>query len=347
MIEHRPSTYIKWLFSQDDPERLFSCGTDSRRITFIGDVAIEVYRNGEGISGIDEHGEIYVPGGGEDRPGTGASGVFLMRNGSQTVLSLPADTEYDVTIISPEGGAISMFDLLVSPKRLESEPGKMYIGRTHSGRFEFKVKAGESPEKPAETGVGEGHAHFSETAFRYSPAVVMSEELYATRDSFLSLSGLYVLLARIFAGLGILLLISIAIDIAHRYKVKRGHPPYSDWFIIAPHLICIAVFAGLTQYASFYMFTVGAVRAQLAAVTMFFIFLLALRGAIKSREPLHFLIAGFLLIAVNLTGMYYNKLPIDSFSAVNMIMFFAVVALLCALAIRMFKQDREMSEKNE
>ena len=123
--------------------------------------------------------------------------------------------------------------------------------------------------------------------------------------------------------------------------MKRGHPPYADWYVIIPHLICIAAMAALTQYAAFYMFVIGGVRAQCAAGTVAFISLLALRGAIRSRQPFRFLIAGALMMLAHLTGLYYNKLPIDSFSILNMIVFFAVIALLSALAVRMFKREKQ------
>ena len=96
------------------------------------------------------------------------------------------------------------------------------------------------------------------------------------------------------------------------------------------------------------MFAIGRARAMFAAATMFFIFLLALRGAIRSRVPMHILITGFILISVHLTGIYYNNLPINSFSVFNMVMFFVTVALLCALAIRMFRRpEKQETEEIE
>ena len=47
------------------------------------------------------------------------------------------------------------------------------------------------------------------------------------------------------------------------------------------------------------------------------------------------------MILAHLTGLYYNKLPIDSFSVLNMSVFFAAVALLSMLAIRMFKREKQ------
>lgn len=344
VIEHRPSTYIKWMFSQTNPARLFQSGAESRRITVTGDVSAEVYRDGNGVSGIDESGNVYVPGGGEDVPGTGARGVFLMRNGHETVISLPADTDYDVILKADDDASVYIFDILVSPRQLESQTGKMYMGRIHSGQYEFRVRAGESPDMPAETGAGEGHAHFTETGFTYSPAVVMSNELDATKDSYMSLSEAYNAMTRALAALAALAAVCVVTDIARRRRRRRGHPAFSDWFIIAPHLILITASALVTQSMAYYMFNIVTVRAQLAALTVFFVSLLALRGAIRSREPLHFLISAGILVLSNLTALYYKELASDSYSTLNMLAFFLAVALLSTLAVYMFK--RETPEKS-
>lgn len=339
VIEHRPSTYIKWLFSQDDPARLFSCGTESRRVTFIGDVGVEVYRDGKGISAISKKGYVYVPGGSGEQPESNS--IFLMRNGSQTTVSLPANAEYDMVITAQENGPLLVYDLLISAGKLRPEPGMMYTGRVTQGKYGMKIKAGEPPEPPVELDEDNEQALFKETAFKYSPAYVMSNEIEATKGSYLSISGAYDILRKSLWGIAAFILACIVIHIIHRYKMKRGHPPYSDWYMIAPHLICIAAMAALTQYAAFYMFVIGSVRAQCAAGTVAFISLLALRGAIRSRQPFRLLIAGGLMILAHLTGLYYNKLPIDSFSVLNMIVFFAAVALLSMLAIRMFKREKQ------
>jgi hypothetical protein len=78
--------------------------------------------------------------------------------------------------------------------------------------------------------------------------------------------------------------------------VKKGHAPYSDWYVIAPHLIVITVSAVMTQFATFFLYPVGRARAVCAAITMFYIFLLALRGTIRSRNPKQLLIPGFILV---------------------------------------------------
>ena len=136
----------------------------------------------------------------------------------------------------------------------------------------------------SETGAEEHRLRFVNTRYNYSPTAVMGDELAATADSHLSLST------------ALLLVICLIIYGVHRHKVKKGHAPYSDWYVIAPHLIVITVSAVMTQFATFFLYPVGRARAVCAAITMFYIFLLALRGTIRSRNPKQLLIPGFILV---------------------------------------------------
>ena len=249
-------TYVKWLFSDIDPEELFSTGFESRRITFLGDVGVIVKKDGKGISGIDSQGNTFVP------------------------------------------------------------------------------------DKPEVFNKGEKDPRFSIREFTYLPAAVMSYELDATRDSFLSLSGAIVYGLGLMNKMGAILVLCLLVSLYHRFMVRRrGHKPYSDWFVIIPHLIFIAVFTALTQNATFYMFTIGKARAQCASATLLIIALLSIMGAIRSKKPSAFVISTILLLLVPLAGTYYNNLPIDSFSILNMMLFFAIVILLSTFAVRSFKRE--------
>ena len=331
VIEHRPSTYVKWLFSTDDAQHLFSTGTESRRVTVIGDVDVAVFRNGKGVIAIDSKGQLSIPETGND--GQDWEGeIFAMRNGQESVLSLPADSDHEIVITAAGERSVTVYDILVSAETLRSEAGKIYTGKVDAGQYRMTVRAGRSPDPP------EG-GRFTDTEFNYSPTVVMRNELDATKDSYLSLSSALDLVKWMMAGAFVLLAACLVIHFFHRQRVRKGHAPYSDWYVIVPHIIVIAVSAVMTQYATFYLFSVGKVRAMCAAVTLFYIFVLALRGAVKSREPMHFLIAAFMLVFVHLTALYYNRLPIDSFSVRNMTAFFVMVTLMTTLAVRMFRKE--------
>ena len=340
VIEHRPVTYAKWLFSTDDSRKLFSTCTESRRVTVIGDVNVDVYRDGKGITAISSKGRISLPEGETETPAEEMTRVFAMRNGHQTVVSLPADADYELVITAPADCNILIYDILVSARKFEPDPGRLYMGDIHAGQYKIKVKAGSSPSVPAEIGGGENKPRFINTRFNYSPTAVMGDELAATVDSFLTLSTALLLVMVIMAGAFLLLVICLIIHSIHRHKMKKGHAPYSDWYVIVPHLIVIAVSAIMTQFTTFYLYSVGSARAICAAITMFYIFLLALRGTIRSRNPKHLFIPVFILVCAGLSARYYNMLPISSFSTINMIAFFIMVALLSALAVMAFRRTK-------
>ena len=336
VIEHRPVTYVKWLFSTDNAQDLFSNGTDSRRVTVTGDVDVAVYREGMGIVAINSKGSLSIPKDGLEAPIEEIGGVFAMRNGQESVISLPADADYDLVITADKAGPVTIYDVLVSAVRLRSKPGMIYTGDVGVGKCGLKVKAGQSPDDPV---VLEGDAESTEflaTRFNYSPTVVMSNELDATKNSYLSLSVALRAVGAITAAAIAFLVICLLLHLILKYKERKGHAPYSDWFVIVPHLIVIAVSAILAQFVSYYLYSVGSARAMCAAITLFYIFLLAIRAAFRKRKPLYFLISALMLLAVYLTGLHYNRLPIDSFSIPNMIAFFVVTALFSAVAVKMY-----------
>lgn len=133
---------------------------------------------------------------------------------------------------------------------------------------------------------------------------------------------------------------NMIIYVVHRWKVtKKGHVPYSDWYVIVPHLICIIMFMLLTQHLTYFMFTIGKARAVCAAVTIAFIFLLSMRGFIRRKNKRSFITTLVMLALVPLAYLYYNRLSIDSFSYVHMTIYFAVILLLTAAAVRTFRKD--------
>ena len=346
VIEHRPVTYAKWLFSADDPRELFSNSTESRRVAVIGDVDVAVYRDGRGITAISRKGRISLPEGETENPDDGIAGIFVMRNGHQTVVNLPDDADFEMVVTAPKKCDVIIYDILVSARKLQPEAGQLYLGDIPAGQHRFSVKAGSSPVMQSETGAEEHRLRFVNTRYNYSPTAVMGDELAATADSHLSLSTALLLVMAIMAGAFLLLVICLIIYGVHRYKVKKGHAPYSDWYVIAPHLIVITVSAVMTQFATFFLYPVGRARAVCAAITMFYIFLLALRGTIRSRNPKQLLIPGFILVCAGLSALYYNRLPISTFSIPNMIAFFIMIALLSALAVRAFRRNNQEETLN-
>ena len=85
-------------------------------------------------------------------------------------------------------------------------------------------------------GDGERHDGFSQAAglFEDSPTAVMNDELEATRHYFMSLSRVNRLVINVAAGLILFLLACLILHLVHRHQVKKGHPPFSKWYVIMP-----------------------------------------------------------------------------------------------------------------
>ena len=330
MLEHRPSTYVKWMFADVDTEYLFATPITSRRVSIVGDVEVTVYAGEDAICAIDKKGKITAPDPDVPAEISGYNGVFMMRNGQQTVVSLPENMDYHLEIVADGIRNIQYLEVPVTPEELVPETVTIHFGRIRSGSILLHALA-DTPLSEPEVLSG-AYTAVGETDYAYSPSVIMKNELQATQSSFMSLGRALKIVRYILIGLILLLICCIVIDIRHRRSVKRGHAPYSDLYVIVPHLICIVTFAVLTQFVSFYLFTIKSARAQCAAITMMFIALLALRGAIKSRRPTSFLIAAGMLALVYLTPKYYNSLPIDAFSIPSVLAFFGMVTVLTAVA---------------
>ena len=344
MLEHRPSTYVKWLFADISPEYLFSTPVTSRRVSIIGKVGVMVYEDDEPISAIDKDGNVLSADPNVPDNAAGIHGVFMMRNGEETVISLPMDAYYNIEVFSEGIRQVSYLEVPVTPEKLVPKTVTMYMGQIRNGSIVLRAEPHKALSEPE--AMNGSYYPTGNTEYRYSPSVIMRNDLEATQYSYLSL-GTALRLVRYIAGtLILLILVCLIIDIVHRRKVKNGHPPYSDLYVIVPHLICIVIFALLTQFVTFYLFTIKTARAQVAALTMLFIALLALRGAIRSRDPMAFLISAAMFIMVKITSVYYNNLPIDdTFSRMSMIIFFLLVAMLTTIAIWLFP-DRGKRVKN-
>jgi len=182
----------------------------------------------------------------------------------------------------------------------------------------------------------------SDTEYIYSPTVIMNNELQATRHAYLSLGGAFTIVRIILIGTILMILVCGGINIRHRRKIKKeGHPPYSDLYVIIPYIICITASACMTQFSGFFLYTIPAARAQCATVTMIFITMLAVRGTLKSKKPMAFLVTVLLGMLTYCTYKYYNELLISSYSSVNALVYFALTAFLAAVACQTFRREKE------
>ena len=341
VLEHRPSTYVNWLFSDVAPEKLFLGSDESRRLTFIGNVSVEVYEGNQFIGSVDNRGRVHTLPGESAGSINVSPGPFMMRKGSQTIISLPARTEYRLQVTAEKNAGLTYYDQLTSAVRLIGDPGRIYTGSISPGTCSLTVL----PDQPLQN-LSDGSAHFicfSDSDFDYLPTVIMSNELQATKFSYMTVGAVLQLVILILLILFVIIFINLIMFAVHSWKVKKkGHVPYSDWYVIFPHLICIVIFMLLTQYLTYFMFTIGQARAICAAITILFIFLLSLRGLIRRKNKRGIITTLVTMALVPLSYLYYNRLPIDAFSYGHMAIYFAVILLLTAAAVKTFRKDDEL-----
>ena len=344
MIEHRPSTYVKWVFCDIYPEEKFISPIESRRVTVNGKVNVTVYEQDYALTAVNEQGRVYSPDPDLPEEISGEHSIFAMRNGEETIVSLPYDHEYTVEVKSEGIRNISYLDVIVTPEDLVPDKVTIHLGRLRNGGI---IRLHAVPGKPlSEPELVKGNYHqMSDTEYRYSPTVIMSNELQATKNAYLSLSGAFTIVRVILVGLILMILICGIINIRHRHKIKKeGHAPYSDLYVIIPYLICIAASAGMTQFSGFFLYTLPAARAQCATVTMIFITLLAVRGTLRSKKPMAFLITVLLGMLTYCTYKYYNELNLSNYSLVNLLVYFALTAVFTAEACWTFRRSDENAE---
>lgn len=349
VLEHRPSTYIRWLFSDATIDDALRVPLSTRRLTVDGDVNVIVYRDGIGLTKIDNRGHISAPDTKADPACSGERGVFVMRNGSQTIVSLPDNAEYKVALEATGDKQISYYDVIVSPDKLITESGKVHMGMIQNGAISFLVTPGKPLPKRPEQEMGD-YDSYGTTALSYSPTTIMQDELNATKYSHVSLERIYVLLTSTINGVILLLTVCLIIWIVHRRGIKKGRGPYSKWYVIVPHLILIAGFAGLTQFFTFFLYSVKGLRVIAATATMVMLFLLALRGAFRSRRIECYITPVIYLMFVLVIFYYYHSFRIDNYSILNAVLFFSGTLVLTVFAVYAFYTKEEayaMAEKRK
>lgn len=338
VIEHRPSTYVKWMFSGVDPESLFFSSTSTRKLIFIGDVSVDVFRDGQYAGGIDEKGVLYQKTESGNDSSTEEPLLFMMRNGSQTTINLPDNDEYTLNVASKRTSELTYYDQLIRSSELKESPGTIHIGTIGEGICTMTV----TPGSPIGTLTGKiaGYTDILSSDFECLPSVIMANELKATRYSFLTLRSMLKIVSYLMFIVFNIIFISLIVNVYHLIKVKKGHAPYSDMYVIIPHLLLIAIFMLQTQFLTYFLFTIGKARAISATVTILLIFLLSLSGFIRHRNLRNAVITVVMLALVPFVNNYYLSLPIDTFSYTNMTIYFVITISLTAAALSTFRSEK-------
>ena len=338
--EHLPVTYVKWLFAEEDPQKILAGSVISRRVSVLGTVDVTVLKDGREITHIDKNGKISYPQGEGSEETAHGPGVFMMRNEKMTVISLPNDAEYYVKIDTDKRRTVSFYDLFISPAKLATEAGTINLGVMSRGSFGFRVEPDTriSPSLDEMTG---NYTPLTSSDYDYSPTAVINDELEATRHYFMSISRIYHLVFNVVAGLILFLLASLTMSLIHRHQVKKGHPPFSKWYVIVPYLIFIANMTVLTTLLSYHLFVIDKARIICASLTVLGVALLSLRGTLRHRRKSSIVLTAFLFFCFAITFLFFNRTKKLPFSWVSVTAFALAIGIYTAAAVRTFREPSE------
>ena len=345
-LEHMPVTYIRWLFSDQEPQKIFAGSCVSRRITAIGTFNAAVLKDGRAVTRIDKNGRISYP---LEKGSDGTSrdpGVFMMRNENVTVVSLPNDAEYTLRIETDKRRTLTLYDLIISPETLATEAGRISLASMSAGSYDFTVTPGREIPVPPEAAAGK-YIPLGSSDYEYSPTAVMNDELEATRHYFMSMKRVVRLAIDVVLGLVLYLLACLITHLVHRHMEKRGHPPFSKWFVIMPYLTTIAGLTVLSAMLTYHLFAIDMARIVCASFTVFTIFLLSLRGTLRYKRRGSILLTTFLFVLFAITFLFFDRTEKLAFSWVSMTIFALTVALLSVAAVRTFREPSAGSEETE
>lgn len=186
MHEHSPDVYVAWMFSQDDPEALFSDRTAYVRLVLIGNARISLFSNdgflfeirpGKGVryaSDNQEYMDALVPR--EQQPL-----LSTEIHGYQTVLTLPKDQSFIMTIEPIRAGSFVYYGTLYGTGETQASMPKMHsvdmeLGETYSV---MSVEASERMgwlDNASLWGSGDDEYDISGAMTGYSPALLIMLE---------------------------------------------------------------------------------------------------------------------------------------------------------------------------
>ena len=340
VLEHRPATYLTWLFCDSETNEVFRTEADTRRITIQGDLSTKVYQDDILIQSIDKNGNLIYAN--EQETSSGGNNLpefFMMKDGKNIVINIPRDSSCRIELFSDDNDPLLYYDTHFGTGNLKGSAGNVNLCIPSNGTFAIDIE----PDRPLgklRAISGSVRNHNSEE-YLFSAITLMKEEVRAAASDYMSKDKMLAVVLLVLNCIGLLILICMVMFIVHFRKRRRGHPPYSDWYVIVPHLIVIAVFTWLTMFIRYYMITISQAWCECAAVTLFVIFLLAMRGHIRYRNLRNAAISAVLLVLAIMMQLFGDKLSQNTFSTVTVVIFCGVITGLTILAIRTFfmRQD--------
>ncbi len=345
MAEHLPHTYIGWVFSDTDSSDLYKLEADTRRIVLTGDFTVDVYRDGEFISGINEEGKLthsnYENGNVQDPE------IYIQKSGKEYIVSLPMDDAYEVRINKEKSGSIVYYQIENRADSLRGFGNRSEVVFVKPGIYTLKSNS-YLTEDTLDVLKGDITNRFT-SEYTYSPTVLMLSEtnnsLHVTVGMVLS----FVLAIVIF--LVILGIVNLIVFIVHLSRKRKRTRPYSNWWVIIPHLLMIFVAMAMTLFLTYNFYLVPVIRTAVATLTCALILILAVRALIRcftateekgyrpqsmEKKIMAAVYLTLLAVITALAWVSYSEGFFATYSDEKALFFIAAVTAGCVIAILFF-----------
>lgn len=346
--EHMPYTYVNWLFSGNEPDKLFTAPDLYRRIILVGPIDVYVYQNGALIGSVYRNGTISQVNKWVNNQDLFISEVFLHRSKDETIVVLPTDQQYDLEIYVKRPSSLYYYQVLGNQETLYSPDGSLHLSNVTKGiyAFSFDKAAADLPQLKAYEGNILGSDSYE---YSYSPFLVMGTEL--ANSNTITVSSVFLLGFGVIVFLVLLGLVCLIIFLVHSARKKKRIRPYSNLYVIIPHCLMIILFAVLTQFMTLNLFTIGVAKSICAALTVFCILLLGLRGLFRclrtekksgyqdqsrKKKVTGAVYLGFLAAACVLAFFFYKGSPLAVYTTGNAIIYYIITIVLTGVSICLF-----------
>lgn len=330
--EHQPLTYLAWIFSDNDAEEVFNFSNFTHMVTIGGDIDLEIYQGDTYIGGINRAGIVNYPvasASEEDIPPR----LYMTKNGESVILMIPGDDIFRLVLTSEKQQFLTYNDFVYSAGIQSGFADYINAMRVETGTYELTVDP--VHELGALTVISGSTGPFFHQAYDYSPSLAMRTE-YSQEDHVPIAAKVIRLVSALGFFLGLLGIFCLIIAIIHFVKKRHGKGPFSDWWVIIPHLLLVVAFAILTQFCVKNLYVIDLAKAIPATATAAMILLLSIRAFFRNKCRANIIriliLAGFTL----LTYFIFCKTTLTAYSIPRLILYILCTAALSVYALRGF-----------
>ena len=272
--EHSPEVYLEWMFSSENPEEIFGDNAITNRVIITGSVQVDIYDE----SGFKE--TIYANGDIETDEKNSMANLYAVRNGSQTILSLPGDQVYKLLIYANKNENLGYLKTLYNTGEVTGESSHL-VGFKAMKDDTFVLTVDPSLEEIGIQTENGDEVDTWESDLTYSPAMIMQIE--NVNVFHISISSLILIVACVTGFIVLLIILVILLAVIHAVLCRRRGRPYSKYFVIIPHLLLILLFFAITESVGYTMPVIKIVPPLFATLGTILMLLLCIRGNIRHK----------------------------------------------------------------